>query len=137
LLGGKFGVGYAIGGAGAVAGASDLPGDTVAHSFLWVDGKYRDLGTLLFDLNSSAVGMNNKRQIVGISGGAADPFTPPASGSIDRPCRATIYQNGHLEALDSLTPPNSGWQLMIAASINDVGQIVGQGEYQGHFRAFL
>jgi len=136
LLGGQFSAGYAIGGGGAVAGVADLPGDTEGHSFLWVNGKTQDLGVLPGETISYIIAINNKRQMVGISG-FADPSAPPAEGLADCPCSAVIVQNGKMTDLNLLIPRRSGWDLYLATSINDAGQIVGQGQYQGHFRAYL
>ena len=39
--------------------------------------------------------------------------------------------------LSTLLPPNSGWDDLGAAAVNDRGQIVGEGSHNGLFRAFL
>jgi hypothetical protein len=48
-----------------------------------------------------------------------------------------VVENGKMWNLNSLITPNSGWVLYIATAINERGEIVGQGKFQGHFRAFL
>jgi len=47
------------------------------------------------------------------------------------------YANGAAEDLNGLIAPASGWDLQYAEDINDLGQIVGTGLYQGVCRAFL
>jgi probable HAF family extracellular repeat protein len=48
-----------------------------------------------------------------------------------------LYSNGSIQALLSLLPANSGWSNLNATGINDAGQIVGQGTYDGQQVAFL
>lgn len=40
-------IAYAINESGRIVGASDLPGDSTGHAFLWEKGVMTDLGTLL------------------------------------------------------------------------------------------
>ena len=40
-----------------------------------------------------------------------------------------------MEQLD--LPPDSGWVLMDATAVNDAGQIVGYGSFNGQIRGFL
>ncbi len=42
-----------------------------------------------------------------------------------------------LQSLQELIPVNSGWDLEASTSINDRGQIVGYGIFNGDNRAFL
>jgi probable HAF family extracellular repeat protein len=99
---------------GEVAGISDLAADTTTHGFFWKDGHMIDLGTLPGDNLSLAFGTNNRAQVVGQS---CDP-----SGN----CRAFLWQNGVMTDLNTLIPPGSSLYLIIAISINDRGEIVGQ-----------
>jgi probable HAF family extracellular repeat protein len=50
---------------------------------------------------------------------------------------AFLWNDGVMSDLNDLIPPDSGWVLFSAAAINDVGQIVGWGLYNGAGRAFL
>jgi probable HAF family extracellular repeat protein len=82
-----------------------------------------DLGTL--GGNSSWVrGINNRQQVVGFS------------DTVDS-SHAFLYADGRMFDLNSLLPANSGWSLVSAQAINDIGQIVGYGNVNGKTRAFL
>jgi probable HAF family extracellular repeat protein len=78
-----------------------------------------DLGTL-GGFCSSAYSINNQGQIVGLA---------CITGDTDD--HAFIYQNGVMTDLNTLIPANSGWDLQVAQSINDIGQIVGYGTLNG------
>jgi hypothetical protein len=47
-----------------------------------------------------------------------------------------LYSNGSVQALLSLVPTSGGWSNLNATGINDFGQIVGQGTYDGQLQAF-
>jgi probable HAF family extracellular repeat protein len=121
----------AINNRGEVVGASDLPGDTALHSFLWTrETGMQDLGTLPGDINSlpgATGGINNRRQVVG--------WSCDSGGN----CRAYIWQNGVMTDLNVLVPPTSPLYLVIAYAINDAGEIVGQAveKSTGDIHAFL
>jgi probable HAF family extracellular repeat protein len=93
--------------------------------FLWTPdvpngttGTAVGLGLLPGDLSAMAHGLNSSGEVVGTSYGlsASRPF---------------LYSNGTLTDLNTLLPPNSGWQLETASAINDSEQIVGGGLFQG------
>ena len=44
---------------------------------------------------------------------------------------AFIYRNGRIYDLNKLIAPNSGWQIADALGVNDRGEIVGDGYYNG------
>lgn len=50
---------------------------------------------------------------------------------------AALWQDGLLYDLNDLLPSESGWDLESATSINDLGQIVGTGTYDGETEGFL
>jgi uncharacterized membrane protein len=51
---------------------------------------------------------------------------------------AFIYDHGEMTDLNMLIPSSSGWELTVAFTINNKGQIVGYGLVHGQsFRAFL
>ena len=70
--------------------------------------------------------VNNGGQIVGWSGGVGAPLQ-----------RATTWINRRLIDLNSRIPRGSGWVLWRALDINEEGQIVGEGRFNGQSRAFL
>jgi probable HAF family extracellular repeat protein len=51
--------------------------------------------------------------------------------------RAFLYSGGVMVDLNSLLPPGSAWQLLEATGINDSGQIVGNGIFNGQTHGFL
>ena len=48
-----------------------------------------------------------------------------------------LWQNGVATDLNNLLPPNSGWMINHPTSINDYGDIVGMGYFNGQQRGFL
>jgi probable HAF family extracellular repeat protein len=69
--------------------------------------------------------VNDKAQVVGWSGNA------------EGDSRAFFWQAGVMLDINSILPPNSGWQLMEARGINNLGMIVGTARINGELRAFL
>lgn len=83
------------------------------------NGKVVDLGAL-GGASSQAFALNNKGQVVGMSGMVA-----------------FIWQDGKITDLNKLIPPDFGWRLITAHGINDAGQIAADGQRDGYDRAFL
>lgn len=124
-LGGHTSNGYGINDLGQIVGDSNLPNGEM-HAFVWdtVNG-IRDLGTP--GLQSIATHINNQGVIVG------EVEVTPGNN------RAATFDaaNGY-QLLQDLIPANSGWErLSYATDINDLGQIVGTGIFNGENRAFL
>jgi probable HAF family extracellular repeat protein len=114
-LGGASSVAYGINISGQVVGGAALA-NGFEHAFLYSDdGPMQDLGVLPGCEYSRAHGINNTGQIVG----ECDAFS---GGEY-----AFIFSDGTMTDLNSLIDSASGWELWYANSINDVGQIVGQG----------
>ncbi len=116
--------GQAINDSGQVAGYSCAPGGE--HAFLYTDGHMVDLGVLGNGISSAAYGINDAGDVVGYSaewGGANQ--------------RAFVYSNGVLIDLNSLLASDSGWVLQNATGINDRGQIIGTGLFNGQNSGFL
>jgi len=124
-------IALAISDQGQVVGASDLPGDTTNHAFLWTrETGMQDLGTLPGDVNSAGLGINDRGEVVGVSYGADGPFNGPT--------RAFLRQNGVMTDLNTLIPASSPLFLLFAAVINSSGQIVGFGATSsGDIHGFL
>jgi probable HAF family extracellular repeat protein len=68
--------------------------------------------------------INDRGEIVG--------FAIDATGQ-----RALIWRNNVPVDLNTLIPSNSGWYLQSTASINNAGEIAGQGTINGEVHAFL
>jgi probable HAF family extracellular repeat protein len=123
-LGGANSYAFAINSAGQIAGSSTSASGYL-HAFLYtISGGMADLGTL-GGTSSYAYAINNSGDVVGYS------FTPRDSSS-----HATLWRDGTLLDLNSLIAPSGSWVLNEAYGINDSGQIVGAGTYNGQARAF-
>ena len=98
--------------AGDIVGSADLPGENLHDAVLWRHGKIHDLGTVGSDACSRGRGLNSRGQVVG--------------GSSD--CRnflhAFIWEGGPMVDLNTLIPPDTGFQLTNAFNINDRGEIL-------------
>ena len=114
-LGGAFSSANAINDDGLVAGFSHVAGNASVHAFLFDRGTMRDLGTL-GGANSYAYGINNLGAVVG--------STEIGAGG---PTHAFVFMDGRLIDLNSLVPADFGYELRLAADINDQGQIAAFG----------
>ena len=97
------------------------------HPFFFDGATLRDIAPLS-GVPGAALGINNSDQVVGETA-----FQTPGGG-------AFLYDAGTTYQLLSLVEPASaqGWsQLGTASAINDRGQIVAQGIFNGQVRAFL
>jgi probable HAF family extracellular repeat protein len=96
-------------------GAGDLVGDFIANGFFWAKGSatVERIKPLEGNTNSQAMGVNDRRQVVGVSFGGAPGL------------RAFLWQDGVLWNLNDLASikPNV---LLSAQHINDAGQITGR-----------
>lgn len=109
-------LGVVVGSVGNIGGAS--------HAFAWYMDATLDLGTLGGDY-SAATSISDKGLVVGRS--------KTSSGR----SHAFVWLNGTIVDLNSLLPANSGWELWEAQDVNNNGQIVGNGTFNGQMRAFL
>lgn len=91
--------------------------------FFW-DGSKKYLGTL-GGAESWASDLNNVGQVIGSS--------QTSSGET----HGFIWENGIMQDLNDLIPPNSGWILRNAVNINDAGQINGDGYLYGENERYL
>jgi uncharacterized membrane protein len=78
-------------------------------------GQVTALTTLIGGAGMVAAALNDKDQAVGTG---------------------FLYSKGSVQSLLSLLPSGSGWSNLNATGINDAGQIVGQGTYNGQLEAF-
>ena len=112
-LGGVYNNPFAINDLTQVTGTSDIAGDLTSHAFLWQNGVMKDLGTLPGDYYSVGYSINNRGQVVGQSCDA------------NYNCRGFLWQNGKMTDLNTLIPSASPLYIYLAATIDDVGVIVG------------
>ncbi len=134
----NFSQAYAISDSNVVVGSSvagkvsPTSSTDLNHAFVWTNGVMVDLGAHPSNTNyihSEAKDVNNAGEIVGY---AAKFFGSPTSGGA-----AMLWRNGEAIDLNTVVPPGSGWVLQSAEGINEHGDIVGYGSYQGQTRAFL
>jgi len=127
-LGGYSSQGYGLNDKGQVAGYSDIRDFTFQHAFVThpTTRKMIDLGTLGGN-NSKAYGINSKGDTTGTAARA------------DNKMVAFVALQNHMYDLQKLLVKGSGtgWLLQMGRSINDIGQIVGTGTYNGQLRAFV
>jgi len=97
------------------------------HLVLWNNGTPADLG-MLNGLGTYGYSINDNGVIVGDAGSNIAFSTDKAP---------FIYENGTITDLNTLIPSDSGWTLYDAFDINNNGEIVGSGYYNGSVHAFL
>jgi probable HAF family extracellular repeat protein len=122
-LGGPVSLAIAVNDQGVAVGQS-LSADFSSHAVMWQTGSLSDLGTLAGDVGSLASSINNEGEVVGVS--FSDTFA-----------RAFVWKDGVMTDLNTLIPSSSGWVLVSANNVNDMGQIVGNGFLNGSLHAFL
>jgi len=123
-LGGTYSCAIALNSAGQVIGQSATANDEEMHGFIYSGASLVDLGTLGGDY-SSPMSINALGQVVGdaaLSNGNSHAF---------------LWHNGVMLDLNTVLPPNSGWELQSAEFINDSGRIVGTGRLNDRFSWFV
>ena len=128
LSGGLSSMANAINSLNVIAGQSDgLNTGGHWHAVTWdASGKIRDLGLLKGGTYSIAFGINDSGVVVGYGNIA------------NNAAHAMIWQAGKgMRDLNSLIPSGTGWTLINANAINNVGQITGYGSRNGHNHAFV
>lgn len=90
---------------------------------MYVNSSWNDLGP------GQATAINSHDQVVGDT----DPDVNGTQGLGGHPF---LYQDGHTVDLNNLIPANSGWVLLTARGINNSGQIVGTGIFNGEYHAY-
>ena len=128
LSGGLTSMANSINSLGVIVGQSDgLSTLGHWHAVKWSpSGTIKDLGVLRGGTYSIAFGANDFNVVVGY-------------GNIwNNAPHAMIWTSTHgMRDLNSLIPANSGWTLINASAINNVGQITGYGSHNGHNHAFV
>jgi probable HAF family extracellular repeat protein len=124
-FGGTDSEAHAINESGTVVGFALTTGNTSQLAFKYSGGVMTALGELKPGAGSSALGINDAGVIVGSSG---------VTGGLH-----AVVWNGTtaVDLNNQLSPTVTGWTLQYAYGINNSGQIVGYGSYNGVVRSFL
>lgn len=109
------------------AGAPNDPDGNFLQAFIWAaENGMQPLGFLPGDVHSEAYGINERRQVVGLS------------CDVDGNCRAFIWENGIMRDLNDFRQPGYTATLEQARDINEAGEISGRSlDSTGVRRAFL
>jgi len=128
-LGGNNTGAFVVNDDGQAVGFATYPGETTFHATLWRRvGEMTDLGALGNDQCSYATGINAHGQVVGASISVCN------NGSF----RAFLWEDGSIVDLNALIPSNSPLYLTQIYTINDRGEIAGEGDdADGNGHAFL
>jgi probable HAF family extracellular repeat protein len=128
LSGGVTSIANSINNTGVIVGQSD--GSSTQghwHAVLWnTSQKIQDLGVLPGGNYSIAYAVNDSSVVVGYG----NLFN-------NAPHAMRWTSSGGMKDLNSLIPSGSGWVLINANSINNIGQITGYGTKNGHNHAFM
>jgi probable HAF family extracellular repeat protein len=124
-LGGESSWARGVNNAGQIFGYSEYQIDDLAtHAFIIDNGVMIDLGTLGGTV-SFPFAMNSQGHVIGDSEdhlNSAAPF---------------LYRDGQMVNVNSLLPPDSGWEIEAALYINDAGQIAGFGSHNGELAWYI
>ena len=128
-LGGNFTGAFVINDMGQAVGFAYLPGNATFHATLWRHaGEMTDLGVVDNDQCSYATGINAEGQVVG--GSISDCNSDNT--------RAFLWEDGAIIDLNTLIPSGSALHLQFTYTINDRGEIAGEGvDGNGNQHAFL
>jgi probable HAF family extracellular repeat protein len=109
----------AINSVGVIVGSISVNG--LSHAAVYSDGVWTDLGTLPgATAGTAATGINTAGQIIAVASYRVTSYHP----FIPAKTVACIIQNGVVVDLNTLIPPNTGFNLSRAIAINDAGQIL-------------
>jgi probable HAF family extracellular repeat protein len=123
----RSGEANAINSQGQVVGYIEAPPGSYGYrAFMYTNGELKNLGALANRQyeNSFAYGINSLGQVIG------------QSSSLDGE-RPFVYSGNNMYDLSKLVVNGLGWSLVRATDINESGQIIGSGIYNGQAQAFL
>jgi probable HAF family extracellular repeat protein len=130
IFGGNFSYASGINASGQIVGSADLVDDFGAHAYLWDNGAVTDLSPFGNDITSWGNDINGHGDVVGSWGFTdTDPADGPPLDVIVCPCYAVLWQNGQPIFLNSVVDPQ--WNLSLGLWINDRGEIVARGQFNG------
>ncbi len=152
-------VALAINNAGAIVGDVLTNGAHNSLATMYANGQTTDLSQATGLQNSAAVGINNNGDVLitGSNGNGVHSFLyvnhimtdltglPGGAGKIATALNDSdqivgnnfLYTGGQILPLTNFLLPNSGWSNLYATGINNKGQIIGQGLFNGQEEAFL
>jgi probable HAF family extracellular repeat protein len=130
-LGGSYLGAYGVNENGEAAGYAYRSDNTTFHAVLWKGiGQMTDLGVIGDDQCSYAATLNGSGQVVGSSVSSCTAEDPTF--------RAFLWEDGMMFDLNNLIPLGSPLYLQVVQSINDRGEVAGQGvDSSGNNHAFL
>ncbi len=108
----------------AINNQGQIVGFDNSEAVLWTQGREIELGDF-GDEPNAALDVNDKGEVVG------------SSSEAEGRMRAFLWKNGQLLNLNKFIPANSGWVLLSAFRINNSGEILAHGFYQGKSRLCL
>jgi probable HAF family extracellular repeat protein len=109
----------AINSVGVIVGSISVNG--LSHAALYSNGVWTDLGTLPgATAGTAATGINTAGQVIAVASYRVTSYHP----FIPAKTVACVIQNGAVVDLNTLIPPNTGFNLSRAIAINDAGQIL-------------
>jgi probable HAF family extracellular repeat protein len=129
-LGGSINIADSINNLGQVVGGAQSPKDGTIHAFLWTRATgMQDFGAFpgaIVTVPPCCNTINDRGEMVGFS---IDGTTFNS--------RAIVWQGKTPVDLNTLIPKGGPWYLQAANSVNDFGEIVGQGLIHGQVHAFV
>ena len=130
IFGSNFNYGNSINNSGLITGSADVAGDTGAHAITWKGGVVQDLTPGGGGYVAWGLDINTHGDVVGAFGQVDSNLAdgPPVNTMLC-PCYAMLWHNGQSIVLQNDVP--SGWSLLLALAINDHGEILARGAFNG------
>jgi len=116
----------------AINDAGQVAGTVRERAALWQGGTLIDLGTRA-GRRGIPLSINDRGAVLGVQYRLGT--RPGSQGQLGLP--GFLWHDGVMRDLDELLPPHVGWGRLSSRAINNLGQIVGRGEYLGQQHGFL